>query len=523
MTNTKRVFGNHCVNDLLEDIQNRFWNLKYLKYVTNILCSFFICVGIKWLTDYDSEIYQAYKDAALAKAIMAFLALLFIVRKVKPLNLSSLVATVIVAIGGHYYIQEMINSPDVLLSRKPWIVNAWLIVIILIDAFRYHKFEQIKINKPLAVMLFWGTTFWMLKNSNGSSEGTVMLVVFGLLFTTPLTHEEWQNLLKRLCDGWFCVSVWLIAKSLIYYYPYETERFYGCFLNIGPFGIFLLCSMIVSVYGIYYLLGQTDSVENGKMEHLLRHFMLFVNLFWLGLILMVFVMTRTLTMFIGMLFVVIALFFFGRKKTDKKHLLIRFGILLGIIAVSVGIVIYIIHNVQDLMVQWKGLLEKHPNNPIIYFIYRLVRAINLGTDANFLESTGLSPFWGVLDTFSSFRVYIWKHFMEAFNFFGNPSGGFEIQYYDYFAMNAHCEYIQTIYRFGYIGGFMNITLFVYGAICSVRQYMKTKEITWLFTFMWLFGMFGAWTGEVSSIIYPVTFTGLFLLYPVITRPKKDES
>lgn len=521
MTNTKRVFGNHCVNDLLEDIQNRFWNLKYLKYVTNILCSFFICVGIKWLTDYDSEIYQAYKDAALAKAIMAFLALLFIVRKVKPLNLSSLVATVIVAIGGHYYIQEMINSPDVLLSRKPWIVNAWLIVIILIDAFRYHKFEQIKINKPLAVMLFWGTTFWMLKNSNGSSEGTVMLVVFGLLFTTPLTHMEWQNLVKRLCDGWFCVSVWLIAKSLIYYYPYETERFYGCFLNIGPFGIFLLCSLIISIYGIYYLTEKKDLEENERPQKILKYFMLCVDLVWLAVILRVSMMTRTFTMFIGLLLVLMALFLVGRRNTDKRHMMLRIRIIICFMLMCGVILTYVFMNAQELSVYLRELWLEQPNNTIVYYAYRVVNSFSTGTEAAYLTKTGLSPFWGVLDMLSSQRVYIWKQFIEAFNFTGNISAGIDIELFDYFATNAHCEYIQTIYRFGYIGGLMNIALFVYGTICSVKEYLITKDKPLLLAIMWLVGMFGTWMGEMSNIIYPVTFTGLLLLYPIFVKLRNE--
>lgn len=521
MTNTKRVFGNHCVNDLLEDIQNRFWNLKYLKYATNILCSFFICVGIKWLTDYDSEIYQAYKDAALAKAIMAFLALLFIVRKVKPLNLSSLVATVIVAIGGHYYIQEMINSPDVLLSRKPWIVNAWLIVSILIDAFRYHKFEQIKINKPLAVMLFWGTTFWMLKNSNGSSEGTVMLVVFGLLFTTPLTHMEWQNLVKRLCDGWFCVSVWLIAKSLIYYYPYETERFYGCFLNIGPFGIFLLCSLIISIYGIYYLTEKKDLEENGRPQKILKYFMLCVDLVWLVVILRVSMMTRTFTMFIGLLLVLMALFFVGRRNTDKRHMMLRIRIIICFMLMCGVILTYVFKNAQELSVYLRELILERPNNTFIYYAYRVVNSFSAGTEAVYLTKTGLSPFWGVLDMLSSQRVYIWKQFIEAFNFTGNISVGIDIELFDYFATNAHCEYIQTIYRFGYIGGLMNIALFVYGTVCIVKEYLITKDKPLLLAIMWLVGMFGTWMGEISSIIYPVTFTGLLLLYPVFVKLRNE--
>lgn len=230
-----------------------FWNNDIKKVMIRIIISIMFSTGIKWLTDYDSALYQTTKELALNKAMMAFMVILLIIRKVRLWNIESLVGSVLTVIGGHFYLKEVELSPDVFLSRRYMVVVCLLLLMMIIDAVKYKKYETVKFCNPVGITLFFMTTLTMLTHRNGSTDPLLMLTVFGMLFTTSLSMQEWQELVRCLCNGWFFVSVWLIGKSFLENYTYETERFYGCFTNIDPFGIFLLCSMMISLYGIYYL------------------------------------------------------------------------------------------------------------------------------------------------------------------------------------------------------------------------------------------------------------------------------
>lgn len=464
------------------------------------------CAGIMWLTDYDNVLYQTLKDQALNKAMMAFMVILLIIRKVRLWNIESLVGSVLTVIGGHFYLKEVELSPSVLVSRRYVVVVCWLLLMMIIDAVKYKKYETLKYCNPVGLTLFFVTTLTMLTLRNGSKDPLLMLIVFGMLFTTSLSKREWQELLICLCNGWFIVSVLLIGKSLLENYPYETERFYGCFINIGPFGIFLLCSMMISLYGMYYL----------KRNKGWKHPMCWINMIWFVLITVVMLMTYTVTMLCGLGFVILALFFFARKNLSRKRLLLRLTALAGIVATVLVALLIAGQNVEYMAAYWHEKYLENQHNSFVYFMYRFYRSFVTDVDYNSMQAMGLAGYdglLGVLNNFSSGRLYIWQQFISCFSFEGNPSYG--IQVGEYLAYNAHCEYVQTLYRFGYLGGGLNIALYLYGMVGSVRRYLKTKEQTSFLAVLWLAGMFGAWLGECVNVSYPITFTGLFLMYPLM--------
>lgn len=483
-----------------------FWNNKVIKFFLKIGISLLFCVGIKWLTDYDSLPFQTYRDAALAKAMTSFMVILFLIRKVRLINIESLVGTLLMVFVSHFYFKEVELSPDVYNIRKPLVVVFWLLLMIIIDAIKYKKYGDFKFCKPIGLTLYLMATLIMLICSNGTPEPKLMLIVFGIFFTTLLSKQEWLDLVSCLCNGWFFVSLWLIGKSFVQNYPYETERFYGCFVNIGPFGAFLLCAMMVSIYGMFHLVKTKGW----------KHPMVWLNMAWFLLITVVTMMTYTVTMFCGLGLVILALFFFARKNLDKKKMWQRAAVLLGVVSVVSVVVLVASQNADYMAAYWHAKYMENGHNPFVYLIYRFYRSFVTEVDYNSMQAMGLAHYdglLGVLNNFSSGRVYIWKHFKEFFSFSGNPSFG--IQVGEYFATNAHCEYVQTIFRFGYVGGGLNIALYCYGMIGSIKEYLKTKEQTYLLAIIWLAGMLGTWLGESLNVIYPITFTGLFLMYPLM--------
>lgn len=487
--------------------ENRIWNIA-----KNLLLSVLFCVGIKFLTDYDSVLYQVHKDAALAKAMVAFLVIIFILKKVRLWNIPSLIGTVALVPFSVYYLQQVSQSPDIIAIRKPWILIYWLLLMMIIDFVWYRKYKELRIEKPALVVLFVLTTALLTIFGNGTKEGITMLVVFTMLFTTVLEKEEWENAIKRFCDGWLFVSVWLIAKSFLYYYPYTTERFYGCFTNIGAFGGFLLCSMMVSIYGIYYL----------KQEKGIKHPMFWINLLWLLVTFAVTMMTYTVTMLIGLFFVVLALFLFARKDVSTKKVLLRLSLVIGLILLGFLVLYLASLNAREVVEYWHQKYRSDTHNIVYYFLYRFYRSFVPEVDYSGIAELGLAKYDGllmVLNNISSARIYLWEEFSKCFNFFGNPAIGIQIG--NYYAFGAHCEYVQTLYRFGYIGGGLNIALFVTGLVYFVKRYIKERKMSDFLGALWLFGMLGVWTGESQNVMYPITFMGLFLMYPVLCKFRKQ--
>ncbi len=155
-----------------------------------------------------------------------------------------------------------------------------------------------------------------------------------------------------------------------------------------------------------------------------------------------------------------------------------FAILAGLVATLLVVLIIAGQNAEYMAAYWYEKYLEKQHNSFVYFMYRFYRSFVTDVDYNSMHAMGLAGYdglLGVLNNFSSGRLYIWQQFISCFSFEGNPSYG--IQVGEYFAYNARCEYVQTLYRFGYLGGGLNIALYLYGMVGSVRRYLKTKEQT----------------------------------------------
>lgn len=497
--------------DAIAKKANSLWKLKFMKLVRNLLLSGLFCYGIKSLTDFDSVLYQTHKDAATAKALVAFLLFLFIVRKVRLINPISLLVTVAYVPFAVNYLKEVVLSPDILAIREPWVIIYWLILMIVVDWLAYKRQNPLYHIKLLPTFLFLFAGIFMATHSNGTQEGIVMLIPFSILFATPLNREEWENLIKRVCDGWFMVYVWLVGKSYLENYPYTTARFYGCFTNIGAFGAFLLCSLVICIFGMYYL-----RKTYGK-----RNKMLWINYLWLASILVTVLFTFTFTMFAGVILVLLGLWLFVRKDISKRTLLKRVIILAVGFTAMVVFLWLVSRNAEELAAYWNAKYWEDTGNMFSYLMFRFYRSFVPDADYSGIISMGLMKYDGllqVINNFSSGRIMIWEEFAQHFNFSGNPSNALEVG--NYIAFGAHCEFIQTIYRFGWLGGGVNIILYLYGFYASLKGYLRERKWMYFMAVIWLLAMFGVWLGESNNILYPITFTGLFFLYPVMCTVKE---
>lgn len=97
------------------------------------------------------------------------------------------------------------------------------------------------------------------------------------------------------------------------------------------------------------------------------------------------------------------------------------------------------------------------------------------------------------------------------------STGDGIQYGTYFAYNAHNQYVQALYVFGFFAGGTYILYVLSTWVLSIAECIKTRRNQFYLALILITVMVAMWLGERSTIYYPLTFVGLFAAYPILVN------
>ena len=135
------------MKDKLINFSNSIYSSKGWHIAQNVVVTALFVYCLKALTDYDNLEFQTWKNQASAKAIFAFMAIVFIMRQVKLLNWQSLLATILFIPCIIERMHFWKGSPDIIAILKPQMAAEWLAIMIIVDMLLYKNDAMIMINK----------------------------------------------------------------------------------------------------------------------------------------------------------------------------------------------------------------------------------------------------------------------------------------------------------------------------------------------------------------------------------------
>ena len=484
------------MNDKITAFANKIFASKIWYYIQNILVVGLFMYCIKGLTDYDNVLYQTRKNQAAAKGLFAFMAIVFIVRKVKLINWQSLVATLLFV---PFLIERMTfwkESPDIINILKPQMAAEWLALMIIIDMIVYKNVNDLFKGVNYLLIVYALLTFGMLYRRNGRMDPVILVFPMFLFALVKMDEEKWEWFLKRFIDSWFLMFVYAVVRSFRET-PFNYRRFYGYFLNIGPFGVFMTCAFVAAIFAIIY----------SREKYGRKSFFYIVSAVWIAVCSYMLWIIDTRTVLAGAAFALIFLFLFGRKDTSKPKMRKRLIILGGIFATGIIVTAVILILAQnESSVYWYAKAEGSILAPLAMMISRFAGALKSSQGAN-----GWETFVNIVDHLSSGRIEIAKGYSEFFNYEGNGAVGYELPS-GYWVYNAHCNYVQILIEYGYFTLIETLVFVLMSFVISIKRYFKSgKKVIYFMPVLWLAAMLGVWLGEVNSLYYPVTFFGFMFM------------
>ena len=473
---------------------NKVFSSKIWYYVENIIVVGLLFYCIKSLTDYDNVYYQTWKNEAAAKAILAFTAIVFIIRKVKLLNWQSLVATLLFGAVVFERLHFWADAEDILNAVKPQLVAEWLSLMIIIDMILYKNINNLFKGVNYLAILYILMTFGMIWRRHDRMDPIVLVFPMLLFALVKMEKDRIEWLYNRFIDSWFISFIYVIARSFIEN-PYKGFRYYGYFLNIGYFGVYMVCCLVVAISALVYT-KNTSGRKNIKY---------IIAIIWIISLSYMLWIINTRTILVGLVFCLIFHFLFIRKKVDRKIIIKRALILGAIILISSILFVFLAKLSVNISNEWINKYYKGTFSPVVYLVMNM-RGIGRIINDN---TIGLwNKIYQIVDTLSSSRLSIAKEYSQSFSYDGNGSIGVLIEEDDYWAYGAHNTYIQFCIEYGYLTIVEILSIFILALANSIKLYIRNNNRNYTVLFiLWFAAMFGVWFGESCTLFYPITFWG----------------
>lgn len=483
--------------------------------IIEFVCTTLLTLTLLFLCNMMNSPYQTLKNIYAAKAFCAFAAYLLFLQRPRILNYQTALVTALYLPIALAYRARFHEHADLFNRDKVVVWIVYFLLLILTDMYVNKKVNPFQnMNKPL-LFIYGFMTISMIFYRNNSTMPIILFMIF-VVYLIPLTASNWNRIFQQVGNAWIISFIIVLIQSLrLNPSVAENGRWYGCFINIGDFGLFLSCVFIILVFRLYRSKKRTGFVSFGFIIHAL----LFLCLLW------VILRVSTITMFIGILFSAIMFFILFTKNGTYKETLFRLSVAVTAIVVvlCLGLICLKAIATNADKEYWQQML--YEGNVLIKPLANIItRAFYMFEEPITFADSGIFPPYSVinyLDLFASGRISIIKLFAEQFTFTGSPSDG--IQVGTYYAYNAHNTYVQSITEYGYIAGGAHIVWLLACTITSVRHFINTKKSSNLFLCLWMAMTLGVLTGECARLYTPVIFFTLFLTYPLIVNiPSKKK-
>ena len=516
----------YCKRGNGEDIQMGKVNSKskVFRWIRFILYTGCFTEMILYLSRYDNEVYDTLKARQGAWAFLFFGVILLVMQKVRWINWQSLVTTLAYAPFAVLECSFYVGSPDLFANHIVEAVTRWMVLMVIADMVATGRVRKVEKFHPFTFMFFGLIIVLLALFSKGQGVERYCYLLLACLI--PLDKPDWDEIVDGLLAGGFLAFAYTTFDSFMTnpYFgvpreqfmeknPKQGGRWYGNFLNIGAFGQFLGMSTALAVCSLY-----RSAQKLGRLS-----VAYFVSWIWLGGSVFLSVLNGTRNYMVGIAALAMVLFIFGFRKARKVGMIVR-GAIVFVLVVAAGVAIvrfgfYVLspefnydNLVNDLM---KTPLKYVPD--LTKYIANKFRLAHEGWDSGYGEGNVFAPgtIWSYLNLITSMRLGICYDFLRQGSFYGTMGGG--IQYGDYFAYNAHNQYVQSLYVYGFLGGAVYILFVLSTWIQSIVKAVKSRHEHFYLPMIYLTVMVAMWLGEMSTLTYPLTFLGMFLMIPILVN------
>lgn len=483
--------------------------LKY--YLLNILYVLLPAVSILFLCEYNDAAYQTDKDVAMAKAVLAFMIYVFLIKKVQLFNWASLAITIIL-IPIHYIHRAPFLLSQDLLTFFDWAIwSQWLVLMVLVDLVRTFKKRDIK-KMYIPTLIVYFVLFlavWIFRN--GRNEYLALLFPFLIFALVPLEKEERENLISRLCESWMLAFVIIMLRSFITN-PYTGGRYYGSFVNIGAFGIFIGGTYTATMARAYI----------AKTKAGVKNYQFILCMVMLAFVAVATWLTNTRTLLMGIAMNLLFLFIFLVPREEKKKRRIRLS-LVGVTALAGSLAIvamaYMCKGLRTKsLIKQANTLGGIPGK--IAFVKAHLSAL---WDEDTVFGAGvfkIGSFANAIDKLSSGRLTLAKVFLDKSTFLGGRGEG--IQVGDYYAFTAHNTYVHNIYIYGIIGGTIMTAWLIYALVMLIKRWERKRSIDLFFSICFITTTLGMMLGESITYYYGVMFFTFISLRCLFYKEDADD-
>ena len=480
-----------------------------------------------FLSRYDNFKSETEKSIQSCIAYLFLLVIIMAMQKIELFNLHSLIVTVAFFPIAFFRSYAYRLSTDLLPSSILSDVTLWLALLVIADMAatkRVRLFRSIRWPVFLIYMVAI-TLITLFSNSPGLSAFFYLLIICFI----PIDEKDWKEMIDGLLIAGFISFVYIVIASFVTNpffgvseeafmekNPHQHGRWYGCFLNIGAFGQYLGLSTAMAIGSIY----RCKDIKKKIVP-------LIVSWIWLAASIFMAALNGTRNYMVAVALLLVILFIFGWRKATKKGVLIRLSIAATLLILAiVGVTAfgkYVIspeYNPEKVT----QLIQKSPLGFASAGLKHTLQELNNVHNGGFAGYDGRNIFpeksvWRFFNAVSSNRVGIGRVFLENTNWKTGQTAG--IQYGGYFAYNAHNQYIQSLYEYGFLAGAVYLLYAITSWIMIVFNAVKQKKTHLFISMVIITMMMGMWLGERSTITYPLTFVGLLLNVSMLVSINKD--
>lgn len=465
--------------------------LFYLYFFLRVCLN--ICYGVE-------TPYQMNRDYYNFKAINYLLCIIIVATRAKIWHWLCILPACIYTVGCVMYMRKMMFEWEMFRTVEMRLLTYGLCGVILIDAIIRHNIVKWKERNIwlTGLLIFAFIITWFF--SPGRAHTFFILCPFALIYLVKIKPEVWMKLIKCLSVSYVASVFWIFGKSLLEV-PYEGERYYGVFFNIGTIGAF--CGGAV-VCVIYWLI----SKEKERRKVSLRMVLIFATL--ITSLVTVF-MVGTRTVMFALICVVFFCYIFYPAKNQKGIRKKRIFIVCGVTSIMLCLGFLSLWGLYQIE---REELRAIIDNDMLYnqIAYWHGRASTMfkAESVTFKHGTPIA----MLDRFSSGRVGIWYDYIKNLNLLGHESE-FRIMN-EQNMWHAHNVFISCLYNYGIVGGGAFVCWLISVLIMAVKKATAKCEI-YLFPTLWIVFALSAMLTETFYWIYPIPFIMLFLAYPFMNK------
>ena len=464
------------------------------------------------LVQYDNVYYQNEKNVQAGFVLILFSVFLFVLQRVKLLNIPSLIVSIGYGILAFFGTRMYLFAPDVLPSQILYRIAEWIALMVVVDMAVTKRVRRLKESN----LWLFGILFVMLVLMEilyPNIETRVYLWFF-ILCLIPVTSKEWNIVFPALLTAGFLFSIVAAILSHVIN-PYIGDEvvirsLWGGFMaNPARAGEF--CDLLS---GLAFIAVFYSRKRFGRFG-----FCYLTSVIWLLVTIVYGFLIGKSNYFVGLIVLLLFFFVFGLSNTKSPWLLLRGCLVLSVLFLTGYIVLDLIAVVANTGFDSQKLYDvvnKTPLHLFPGFANRIVRKITSFSQKGVSTELLGNPVLALINSIASSRVVIARGIWKVTSF--THSTGKFLRY-----STSHTGYIEPMYHYGYLAGGMNLLFFASGLVTAIARYVKEKRFEYLASFCLLALAFGVWTGEAETALFPVTFMALFAVAPcMIGKDKKRE-